>query len=164
MEPSVVCSKLLTTDAARRTVMRCGTRPQRQSWRTRLTVQAPFAEEPTDLQKRNHSFLAVLGYQGHLEIAALYVKDGVDRIVLREQDLIFLTVDDRFARADFRQKDCGIKPFAAHYPSVDALHSQRDRTRQQGVCIALLPGLAERTPNRRALLVAVSPFLNSRLH
>jgi hypothetical protein len=73
----------------------------------------------------------MLGYHGHLDLAALYVKDGVGRISLREQDLIFLTVDDRFARADFRQKSCGIKPFPAHCPSVDTLHSQLDRTRQR---------------------------------
>lgn len=76
-----------------------------------MTVQAPFAEEATDLQERNHGFLAMLGYHGHLDLAALYVKDGVRRISLREQDPIFLAVDDRFARADLDKKAAESNPF-----------------------------------------------------
>ena len=64
----------------------------------RLSGQAALAEEIADSQKRDHGFLALLGDDGLLDLAALNVENGIRRIALPEYDLILPIIGNGVAR------------------------------------------------------------------
>ena len=53
-----------------------------------MAIEAALAEELTRLQNSNYRFLALLGYDGELDLALLNVKNRIRRISLLEDVLI----------------------------------------------------------------------------
>jgi hypothetical protein len=69
-----------------------------------LAGQTPFAKEFVPPQNGDHGFLTVLGANGDLHLALLYVEHGVGRIALDKDRMVFRKCEDRPAAARSRQK------------------------------------------------------------
>jgi hypothetical protein len=59
---------------------------------TPRTIQTALAEKISLTMDSDNCFLTLIGTDGDLDLAFLYVKDGIGRISLREDDLIFPVV------------------------------------------------------------------------
>ena len=66
--------------------------------RSASSGQAALAEEIAGSQKCDHGFLALLGDDGLLGLAALNVENGIRRIALPEDNLILPIIGNAFAR------------------------------------------------------------------
>ena len=85
--------------------------------RSASSGQAALAEEIAGSQNCDHGFLALLGDDGLLDLAALNVENGIRRIALPEDNLILPIVGNALSAVYFREKHFGIERelcFAIH--------------------------------------------------
>jgi hypothetical protein len=59
-----------------------------------MAIQTSFAKKVAASHDGNHRFLALLGNDGELDLALLYVKDRVRDLSLRENNLILPVITD----------------------------------------------------------------------
>jgi len=70
-----------------------------------MAVHAAFAKELAGLQNRDDRFLALIGYDGQLDLALLNVEHLVGDITLLEYVLIFKEFKYRLSLFDFGERD-----------------------------------------------------------
>jgi hypothetical protein len=94
-----------------------------------LTCQASFTEKLAFALDCDHSFFAVHGNDGHLDVAVLDVKHGIGGISLGEDRLILRIFGNGTAVAGFGDEVCRIKRSLVHVCQMVAPSPQRLRGR-----------------------------------